>query len=83
MEKSDNAVATNKAWYDRKSKKRDMVIQFNISHSAHNHAVYLMSYKTKFFKIKLFFSFIYKLIFRTILSNVLVSTPAFYLGDPG
>jgi hypothetical protein len=39
IERSENIVATNEAWHDRKSKNRDTVIQFNISDSALNYVV--------------------------------------------
>jgi hypothetical protein len=51
MEQSDDIVTMNKVWHDRKSENRDMVTQFNISDSALNCTVYLMSYQTRFFII--------------------------------
>jgi hypothetical protein len=49
VEYSDDIVATNEAWNNRKNENRDTVIQLHISSSALNHVVYLMSHQTRFF----------------------------------
>jgi hypothetical protein len=51
VEHSDDIVATNEAWNNRKNENRDTVIQLHISNRALNHVVYLMSYQTRFFII--------------------------------
>jgi hypothetical protein len=62
-EYSNNIVATNKPWHNRKSE-NNTVIQFIVSNPALNHVVHLisyhiMSYQIGFFIILSFFNYVY------------------------
>jgi hypothetical protein len=51
---------TTKEVQQKKSRNRDMLIQFNVSDSALNHVLYLISYQPRLFIISPFSNYIYR-----------------------